>query len=78
MCVDQAVGGLVGFCRVLPQGYTTSVTGTRFKHGTPEQSSIHRHTKMHFMFIRTHHNKELNDLCSSPNIVRVIKSRGMR
>jgi hypothetical protein len=24
------------------------------------------------------HNKELNDLCSSPNIVRVIKSRRMR
>jgi len=24
------------------------------------------------------HNEELNDLCSSPNIVQVIKSRGMR
>ena len=24
------------------------------------------------------HNKELNDLCSSPNIVQVIKSRRMR
>ena len=24
------------------------------------------------------HNKELNDLCSSPNIIRVIKSRRMR
>ena len=24
------------------------------------------------------HNEELNDLCSSPNIVRVIKSRRMR
>ena len=24
------------------------------------------------------HNKELNDLCSSPNIVRMIKSRRMR
>ena len=27
---------------------------------------------------RTRHNEELNDLCSSPNIVRVIKSRRMR
>jgi len=24
------------------------------------------------------HNEELNDLCSSPNIVRVVKSRRMR
>ena len=27
---------------------------------------------------RTLHNEELNDLCSSPNIVRVTKSRRMR
>jgi len=27
---------------------------------------------------RRFHNEELNDLCSSPNIVRVIKSRRMR
>jgi hypothetical protein len=27
---------------------------------------------------RTLHNEELNDLCSSPNIIRVIKSRRMR
>ena len=27
---------------------------------------------------RKHHNEELNDLYSLPNIVRVVKSRGMR
>jgi len=27
---------------------------------------------------RTVHNEELNDMCSSPNIIRVIKSRRMR
>jgi hypothetical protein len=27
---------------------------------------------------RKHHNEELNDLCSSPTIVRVIKSRRIR
>ena len=28
--------------------------------------------------LRKLHNEEINDLCSSPNIIRVIKSRRMR
>ena len=31
-----------------------------------------------YVYMRRLHNEELNDLCSSPNIVRVIKSKRMR
>jgi hypothetical protein len=33
---------------------------------------------LHLCLILSQHNKELNDLYSSPNIIRVIKSRRMR
>ena len=57
-------GGVWPLLRVLVKGVLRTIFGPRRDEVTGKWRKLH--------------NEELNDLCSSPNIIRVFKSRRMR